>query len=158
MLEFWKRKTHFFAKEWGMTDYEVLEVKRPQYVNNPLVTKVPSPITGLNEEYFDPKIKRRRIMCSWVTISTLVGIVLTAVFSIFVLRLWLVSLERDGTIPVGAAGNIAAAVNAVQIQILNLVYGKVARKLNDLENHATQCVLPRAPRGGGAGVTLLALI
>ena len=38
----------------------------------------------------------------------------------------------------GAAGNLAAAVNAVQIQLLNLVYGHVARYLNDLENHATQ--------------------
>ena len=165
MLEYWKRERHHHVKEWGMSDFEALEVKRPQFINNPLVTKVPSPVTGLNMEYFDPKIKRRRVVVSWISIGTLIAIVLTAVFSIFVLRLWFVSLENDGTIPVGAAGNLAAAVNAVQIQVrgcspracgcgcgcashahspclspqlLNLIYGRVARYLNKMENHATQ--------------------
>ena len=80
-------------------EYEALEVKRPQFVNNPLVSNIPSPVTGLPVEYFDPKTKRNRVVFSWITITALIIIVLAAIFSIFVLRLFFVSLEDDGTIP-----------------------------------------------------------
>jgi len=61
----------------------------------------------------------------------MVCIVLVAVMSIFILRAILVRQQDEGKIPAGSAGYIAAFINAVQIHILNFVYAKVARKLND---------------------------
>ena len=37
----------------------------------------------------------------------------------------------------GFGGYIASIINALQIQIMNLVYMTMARKLNDWENHKT---------------------
>lgn len=104
-----------------MSTYEQEEITRPEFNNHPLVKLVPSPVSAMPVQYFPPKIRRNRYIVSWTMIIIMIFIVLVCVFSIMVLRLFLVKLEDEGTIPVGAAGAITAIVNALQIQILNVV-------------------------------------
>ena len=60
------------------------------------------------------------------------GCVIACVIGIFLLRIVLVQWNAE----YGAI--ITSIVNAVQIQILNFVYGKISIALNDFENYRTE--------------------
>lgn len=128
MMEFWKRQEKYHAKEWGMsgrkssnstitttttqhdclqppsmlslcTEFESLEEPRPQFNQHPKVSFVPSEITGLPNPYYSPRAKRSHVVISWVFILLMIAIVLASVFSIFILRVFMVQLEKKGSIP-----------------------------------------------------------
>ncbi|CAH0478567.1 unnamed protein product [Peronospora belbahrii] len=72
----------------------------------------------------------------------MVGIVVIALFGLFVLKHWINSTDDSGdhhivpeyrtTLTFGVT-----VANAIQILVLNMAYRNVARYLNDLENHRT---------------------
>ena len=72
-------------------------------------------------------------------IGVMILIVLAAVGSIFVLRLSLLKIEARGQLPAGLSAKIASLVNAIQIMVLNRVYGALARQLNN--QGTVTCVL-----------------
>lgn len=103
-------------------------------------------------------------------ITTAAGAVVVIVLSIFTLRIKLVAAENDGNLPKarahlvrrctplpaaskprvhglqGSGGILASFINALQIQILNLVYMKLALILNDWGAVTScVCVLPILP-------------
>lgn len=149
MLENWKRTQATNVMMWGMKGYEHNEPTRPQY--NAVAAEVPSPVSGLPARFYSNFYYRTKITVStvggvlfaWVVhrpvltpgvqivVMVLIGIVVVCVGSIFILRAVLVRAQQEGNIPAGTAGYLAAFINAVQIHILNFIYAKVARKLNN---------------------------
>lgn len=75
----------------------------------------------------------RRLGSSQTFIFGLIVVVMGVVASIFVLKYFMIfkwGLEDYGNI-------VASLANAIQIQVMNMVYGGLALKLNDYENHRT---------------------
>lgn len=131
-LEFWKRKENTHAMKWGMSGFESEEQDRPQFTG----TLLPSAVTGQPRLYFPRSEKAKRASYSTAVILAFIALVVAVVGSIFYLKLVLSqikSLTYNGT---QMGGIIAALANAVQIQVMNLIYGGVAIKLTDYENHS----------------------
>eukprot|EP01035_Chromulina_nebulosa_P017170 gene17170-22686_t len=130
-LEFWKRKEKTIAMKWGTVNYEVEEQDRPQFEGDDDV----SPVDGSPMKYF-PKFKFALRLCqSTMIISVLIFIVLGVIAGIFAMRI-IFNNSSNAQLSKNS-GIIAALVNAVQIQVLNFLYGSVATALNDYENHRT---------------------
>jgi len=128
-LEFWKRRESTLRAEWGMTNFVQKEQPRPEFYGE----RMRSPVDGTLIKH-DPFYKRLpRFFLSQLVIGTLIGIVLGSVIGIFFFRTWLIKRVARS-----AGMTITSIVNAVQIQILNVVYGIAADKLNEYENHRTQ--------------------
>lgn len=87
--------------------------------------------------YFPSSVLLFRTLVSINVIGFLIIIVLCIVASIFVLRIYMTSSSAFVVGGVATGSIIAGIVNAVQIQVLNAIYGSVAIALNDYENHRT---------------------
>jgi hypothetical protein len=126
-LEFWKRREATLRADWGMTNFVQKEQARPEFDGE----RVRSPIDGSLIKYFPWHRRIVRFLFSQTVIWGLIAIVLGLVVSIFFLRQILRKLGTAGLI-------LTSIINAVQIQVLNIIYGLVADKLNNWENHRTQ--------------------
>ncbi|CAM9434451.1 unnamed protein product [Discosporangium mesarthrocarpum] len=134
--EFWKRKEARHAMHWGMAGFEEQEQTRPQYMG----IRSTSAVDGKPVDYFPPAESRKRFFLSQTVIFGLIMVVVSAVASIFWLKYFLTQPAQAEKLVV--AGTSLATVipplaNAIQIQLMNLVYGNIAIWLNDLENHRT---------------------
>eukprot|EP00164_Ancoracysta_twista_P002959 GFYU01003941.1.p2 GENE.GFYU01003941.1~~GFYU01003941.1.p2 ORF type:complete len:695 (+),score=263.15 GFYU01003941.1:52-2136(+) len=125
-LEFWKREQVTYSVRWGMTEFEEEEQARPEFYGEEVI----SPVTNKKEVVYPKKKKVAKVAFSSMVITLLVAVVIIAVCGIFLFRMIVKHME-----PWGPA--LAGMVNAIQIQILNAIYGKVAFKLNKWENHRT---------------------
>ena len=104
-----------------------------------------SPISDERELYFS-SIK----FCCRVTITVLVNLLMVCLvmgvivgliyFRIFLYNLW----EKEGRFLVTMATTIPSVINAFQIIILNAIYGTIAYKLTNFENHRTQSKYEKA--------------
>ncbi|CAM9653012.1 unnamed protein product, partial [Phaeothamnion confervicola] len=131
--EFWKRKQAMYAMKWGMVGFEAEEQTRPQFKGD----RSTDPVDGSPIDYFPPSEARRRASLSATVIFGLILVVIASVGSIFVMKYFLttsVDLTVSG-IPFGSI--LPSLANAIQIQVMNLVYGSMAIALNDHENHRT---------------------
>ncbi|CAM9468938.1 unnamed protein product [Pylaiella littoralis] len=134
--EFWKRKEARCAMRWGMSGFEEQEQTRPQYKG----IRSSSTIDGKPMDYFPPSESRKRFFLSQTVILGLILAVIAVVASIFWLKYFLTQPDQAATLEVWGvpfATIIPPMVNAMQIQVMNAFYGKVAIKLTDLENHRT---------------------
>lgn len=132
-IEFWKRKENCLAIKWGQTGYEDDEVPRPQFHG----TTRRSPIDDeMDDVFFDPKDRYKYFFLSILITSAFIGIVISAVLGIIILRWQLINNLMFGGFDL--AGPICSSINAVQIQIFNFIFTSIATRLNDLENHRTQ--------------------
>jgi hypothetical protein len=131
-LEHWKRTEKNTAMKWGTIGFEENEVDRPQFVGEPVL----SPVNGKPSLYF-PRYERSKREClSSAVIYTLILIVIAVIGSIFALRI-AISSTHATVGGVDLASVIASVLLAIQIQVLNGVFGEVALKLNNRENHRT---------------------
>ncbi|CAI5733837.1 unnamed protein product [Hyaloperonospora brassicae] len=137
--ELWKRKNGLLDSLWGLSGLQESFRYRPQFRG----TKSYHPVTDAEEVTFESKTKRRRaFVVSVLVVTLMVGIVVVALFGLFVLKHWINSTDRSEKPNVSAEYRTTltfgvTAANAIQILVLNMVYRTVARKLNDLENHRT---------------------
>ena len=125
---------HRHAMKWGMVGFEENEECRPQFVG----TQIPSPVDGEMFEYFPRNEFMKRFVISSTIVSGCILVVLGVVACIFVLKF---TLSTMSVLVVGGTqtgGIIVSLVNAVQIQVLNLIYGSIAIALTDYENHRTE--------------------
>lgn len=131
LLEFWKRKERRYQMMWGTESFETDESERPEFQG----VKVPSPIDGSEMLYFPRSSYYSRVLVSVLTITAFICIVIGVIAGIFASRI-IMSRSQDTQLA-AASGIIASLLNAVQIQVLNMIYGKVAVWLTDYENHRT---------------------
>lgn len=66
-------------------------------------------------------------------IGTLILLIIGATASIYIIR---AEMDRNDEVRSNSA-TIASILNAVQIQIFNYIYGNLATRLTDMENHRT---------------------
>jgi hypothetical protein len=132
-LEFWKRKEKQYAMKWGTVGFEEEEVTRPQFIGE----RMPNPVNGKDYLYFSPDEKTMRICKSSSIVFGFIMVVITVVASIFFMKLVLSDIKELVVADVQLASIIASIANAVAIQIMNMVYGGIAIKLTDYENHRT---------------------
>lgn len=126
-LEVWKREEKMTALRWGTCDFEDEEPERPDFKGE----LIKSFIDGSDMIYFPPAQQRNLITQSAVLIISMIMLVIGTVASIYVLRF---QLYQD----IGSSASIvASALNSLQITVFNMVYGYVARKLTNRENHRT---------------------
>eukprot|EP00457_Paulinella_chromatophora_P002018 gb/GEZN01002021.1/.p1 GENE.gb/GEZN01002021.1/~~gb/GEZN01002021.1/.p1 ORF type:complete len:801 (-),score=112.24 gb/GEZN01002021.1/:233-2635(-) len=128
LLEMWKRREAKLQLDWGMHKFEQQEQPRPQFQGE----WRPSTVSGRLEEYFDPAHGFQRKIRSQLTIMTMIMTVIAMVVGLFIFRNFLLLWNP------AYGGVLAGVLNAFQIQLLNVIYGKVAVWLNDYENHTTQ--------------------
>ena len=143
-LEYWKREEKRRAMMWGMVGFEDTEEDRPEYEG----LDIRSPINGGPDTYFPASEKNKRVAASQSIIVLCAICVLGAVLAIFLLKAVLEAPPVDlifaipgslmGGQPYPIGGIFASVVNAVQIQVMNNMYSRVAHFLNALENHRTE--------------------
>lgn len=137
--ELWKRKNGLLDSLWGLSGLHESFRYRPQFRG----TKSYHPVTDIEEVTYESKAKRRRaFIISVLVVTIMVGIVVVALFGLFVLKHWINNSDNLENNHISAKYQTSltfgvTVVNAVQILLLNMVYRNVARKLNDLENHRT---------------------
>ena len=106
---------------------------RPEFDGVPAV----SPVHGKPILYFPRREFLFRVCISVNVISFLILVVLCIVAGIFLLRIILTHTAALTVGGIALGSTITALINAVQIQVLNAIYGSVAIYLNDFENHRT---------------------
>ena len=129
-FEFWKRKEKSTAMKWGMIDSDKSAQIRPAFQG----IKIPDAITGRPMIYFSPIRKTWRLIFAVVVTSIMLSIIIGCVAAIFKIRLALKDRRVAGQ-PI--AGIVSSILLAIQIQICNELYFKLAFKLTDFENHRT---------------------
>lgn len=128
MLEFWKRKEKTAAMKWGMVGFEDEQKDRPEFTGDKMEVSF---IDGKEMAYFPKHQQLLRLTASFVAISCMVALVIACVVGIYMARF---AIEKANE---GAASPVASLLNAIQIQFCNFVFGAIAEKLTDLENHRT---------------------
>ncbi|OMJ74149.1 hypothetical protein SteCoe_27004 [Stentor coeruleus] len=130
-LEVWKRKESSFAIIWGQTEFEKIEIPRPQFKGE----LRRSPITDDMEEiYYSEKRRYKYFFLAGSVTILIILMVLAIVASLIILK------ARDDMIynEINFAGPVCSIVNAIQIQLFNVIYTKLVKILTNLENHRTQ--------------------
>jgi hypothetical protein len=135
-LEFWKRKEKQYAMKWGTVGFEEEEATRPQFVGE----RRQNPVNGRDYLYFPAATQHRRAFKSNAIIFGFIAVVIGVVAAIFIMRLTLSQIESLVVGSLQTASIITSLVTAIQIQIMNNIYGKLAIQLNDYENHRTDTV------------------
>lgn len=135
--EFWKRQEATYRYRWGMAKFAEKEVPRPQFHG----TWAPSPVDGKMVELFPPYMKIFRMFMGQ-SIVTFCGVLAigAAAGLLFARSIW---ITADGKKPESdrhaSELMVAASVlNALQVQIGNQLYKRVAVYLNEWENYRTE--------------------
>ena len=120
-----------------MTGLQAFEFERLEYLESGMGLEIASPVTGRPILYLPVSVRRSLCAKTYVVIVALISLVIAAVTFIFLARTLMTEYEdkawKKQVIPT-AFGVITSA----QIFVMNMVYDRVARALNDYENHRTQ--------------------
>jgi len=128
-LQMWKRKNAYYCAEWGTLDFSKTEPARPQFVG----TRKKNRITGQYEKWYEPKKRYIKYIATAATTTTWIAIAVALVTNIFIFR---GVLKTRGW---GRGGHyFCALLNAIQIQIFNGIYERMAISLTNWENHRTE--------------------
>lgn len=135
LIEFWKRKQARLAMEWGTSDLEQVIGTRVQFKASHII---PDPVTGQPMQYYSQRTFLAKLAFSASIIFFSVVVVVSAIGAILIFKVVASSDEFDiGIVPAEFAPQLALIVNALAIIVLGTVYKKVAKILNDFENHKT---------------------
>lgn len=130
-LEMWKRREAIYQYKWGMAKFTEKEEPRPQFHG----TWVPSPIDGKMVEFFPTYQKLIRMFmgqsivafCGFLAIAAAAGL-------LYARSVWIL-LAPGNRLELQVA---ASVLNAIQVQIGNQLYKRVAVYLNEWENYRTE--------------------
>ena len=130
-LEYWKRKESALSVIWGQTEFEKLEIPRPQFkgeLRRSLITD------DMEEIYYPERSRYKFFLLSGVFSIGIILMILAIVTALIILK------TKDYMIYKGYnyADIVCSVINAIQIQVFNIIYSKVVKILTNLENHKTQ--------------------
>lgn len=128
LLEQWKRKESMLRVQWGMMSFFEKERMRPEFVG----IHIRDPTNGELTKHF-PWVRRLgRILVGSGVITTLIASVLITMIGLSLYR-----AELKKTMTSQQANIYVSILSAVQINIFNIIYGVVAKTLNNWENYKT---------------------
>lgn len=126
---------------WGMVGYEEEEQVRPQFTGE----MAKSPVDGQPYLYFSRWERTKRSFLSLLSIYSFILLVIGVIAAIFTVRI--VMEQSNANVNGQNVGSVVSSILiAIQIQVMNAVYGDIALKLNNNENHRT---------GKGASIFIL---
>lgn len=130
-LELWKRKESIYKYKWGMAKFTEKEEPRPQFHG----TWVPSPVDGRLVEAFPTYQKVLRVFMGQ-SIAVFCALLATAAAGglLYARSVWIL-LSPGNRLQLQVA---AAVLNALQVQIGNILYKRIAAWLNEWENYRTE--------------------
>ncbi len=115
-IETWKRQQARLAFRWGQQHHRDHESVRPEF--QPSVERI-SAVNGKKEKHFHFCARIKRLLLSQTIIFTFVVVVCAATFGTLVVR----NLLQRWSPTWGVF--LTSCINAVQIQIMNVVYGLI---------------------------------
>ena len=142
-LEFWKRRQASIAQEWHLSDFEEEEQLRPEYVST-VTTLRRNKATGKMEPYIPAGVRCRRFSVIIAVISFMILLVLAFVIGVVIYRaavFAVLSANSDQTVRSRSrlfTTATAAVLNLLAINILKIVYNKLAAWLTNWENPRTR--------------------
>lgn len=143
-LEFWKRRQASLAQEWHLSDFqEKGEQLRPEYVAT-VTTLKRNKVTGKMEPYIPKGTLCRRYGVIFSVIAFMILVVVAAVVGVVVYRaavFAVLSGSKDGNIRPRAriiTTATAALLNLLAINILKIIYNRLAIWLTNWENPRTR--------------------
>ena len=140
MLEQWKRKQMENALRWGMTEFDVTETDRPEFVPDEML---PDFIHGESVDdpdeksmkFIHPGRQRNRLLYSLLVVGTMVLIVVGVVAGIYVLRSN--SFFSRDELSGDSSSALASILNAIQIVVCGFIFTEIAKVMTLLENQRT---------------------
>jgi hypothetical protein len=141
-LDFWKRRNAAIVYDWDLQDFDEDEPDRPQFTG--VKEKRRNPVTGEMEKYYPKSRRYMKYLTTATVVGLMIGLVIAVIISIILYRLAIrVALFKLGDSPESTARKSSGIVSAITASILNLItiillnilYGKLAVKLTDWENH-----------------------
>lgn len=130
-LEIWKRKEVIYQYRWGMAKFSEKEEPRPQFHG----TWVPSPIDGRLVELFPTYQKIFRMFMGHSVVTFCGALAIAAAAGLLYARSVWILLDSGRKTELQVA---ASVLNAIQVQIGNMLYKRVASWLNEWENYRTE--------------------
>eukprot|EP00301_Raphidiophrys_heterophryoidea_P003519 c11587_g1_i1.p1 GENE.c11587_g1_i1~~c11587_g1_i1.p1 ORF type:complete len:942 (+),score=288.64 c11587_g1_i1:34-2859(+) len=147
-LEYWKRQQAALAFKFNVTDFAQMQVERPEFkgkivkgrvtANGLIIFEQMADITPEQLDKIDeyvmwspPVIRFFKYMVGTPIVTTFAAAVIIGTFALLALRTF---LTRSGMTGGSALGSV---LNAIFIIFMNVVYQRVARILNNFENHRT---------------------
>ena len=125
-LEYWKRRESSLAIKWGQTKFEKLEIPRGHFNGK----KRRNPITDeLDEVHLENWKRWKYFIISYLVTSVFICLVISIVVGLFFIK-----QEYQNKYVTTAC----SFINALQIQVFNKIYKKIAVLLTEMENHKTQ--------------------
>lgn len=134
-IDFWKRRNAELAYDWDVLDFAEEERDRPQFRGT---TKRKNPITGKEEKHYPAAQRSVKQVGSFSTMIFMLTIVIIIVVSVIVYRIavraaLIVHVDPQNAATITAV--TAAILNLTGIITMNILYGKLAVRLTDWENH-----------------------
>ncbi|KAG9306899.1 hypothetical protein G9A89_002568 [Geosiphon pyriformis] len=131
--EFWRRKERELSIWWGVHNFSRVEQRRPTFQQEALIQ---NPITGELQPYF-PFWKRwlRRIIAAPVIL--LFSLILAAVLIIYIVLELIISEYYTGPFR-NQVVYLPTFLYCALVPTLNIVYIRIARRLNEYENNETE--------------------
>ena len=132
--EHWKRTQVHLSTKWMQVDFEADESIRAEFQG--VLRR--SPVTDQHNELYYPELRRIWKIAAGALLSLImISLTITATLVISYYKNYYVE-QYEGEAIEEYIPTIASALNAVQILIFNLIYGIIAIKLTNYENHRTQ--------------------
>jgi len=127
-LENWRHTEARLRSRWGQQNATLNASNRAEFDGDWVVSRE----TGQNIEVHLTHKKLRRAIASNMSLVLFLCVVIGSIGSIFVVRK---VFQTCFTFQMSMT--LTAVVNTIQIQIMNFLYGKLSKHLNDFENHQT---------------------
>lgn len=128
--EHWKRVERTCVMKWGMVGFEHNEPDRPQYEGE----VVASLINGKPIVRFSNRKANERMRRSIFVVFMMISMVIGTTACVYLIRN---AMFENGGEEKMAANYTASFLNSIQITVFAILYGKLAKKLTDNENHRT---------------------
>lgn len=125
----WVRQEKTYAWKWGTVNFEEEEGQRGDFKGEFKYDEVSGKYKKIRDSSLWYKLK---MTTSYSIAGIFVVIVIVSVGGIFLYR---GILKHQG---VASGVYLCAALNAIQIRVMNIVYGKIAVWMTDWENHETE--------------------
>lgn len=130
-FEGWKRTQSDLALKWGTDTFSRNEPLRAEFTTSSSASRTRSMVDGKSMVSYSPVAYRSKLLGSGLLLSLFIGGVIIVVVSIFWLRtLLILRLNEWGIV-------WTSVINALQIQVMTLVYGWLAVVLTRWENAST---------------------